>query len=308
LGLLLVVGCGKPAATPQQGHTRTEEVRPLHVVVTTGMIADAVKAVGGEYVRIDALMGPGVDPHQYKATPSDIRQLQIADVVIYNGLHLEGKMADVLEKLGKSRKSVAITRDLDMKTDIRPAPPGYEGAHDPHVWFDVSLWSKCVGTVAAVLADADRNHADVYAKRADDYRKQLAALHEEVLNKAKTIPQDKRVLITAHDAFYYFGRAYGFEVHGLQGVSTASEPGTGDVQTLAKLIGTRKLPAIFGETSVPDRNLQSVVDAAKKDYGVEVKFIAGQLFSDAMGDPKTPEGTYAGMIRHNIDTMVKALK
>jgi len=304
LGLLLVIGCSESTSvSPKPGTAGA-----IRILATTSMIGDAVQQVGGEFVTVKTLMGPGVDPHQYKATPSDLHELQTAQLIIYNGLHLEGKMADLLEDFGKNHKAVAITRELDPEHDIRPAPKGYEGAHDPHVWFDVALWSKCVGTVQAALSEADPKHKEQFAKNAAAYRKQLAELHEEVLAKAKTIPGERRVLITAHDAFYYFGRAYGFEVHGLQGVSTASEPSTTNVQELAKLIGTRKVSAIFGETSVPDRNLQAVVSAAEKDYGIKVKFIAGQLFSDAMGDPGTPAGSYIGMVRHNIDVIVQGLK
>ncbi len=303
---LSLIGCG--GGTPEAPRVRPEgDTRPMRVVTTTGMIADIVKAIGGEHVRVEALMGPGVDPHQYKATPGDTRKLQTADLVLYNGLHLEGKMADFLSKLGKH--SIAVTRDLDATRDLRPAPPGFkEGAHDPHVWFDVSLWKKCAVTVGKAMIEADPAHADAYIQRAQEYTLLLDELHAEMLTRVKAIPAERRVLITAHDAFYYFGRAYQFDVHGLQGVSTASEPNPRDVQELAKLIGTKKIPAIFGETSVPDRNLQSVVDAAKKDFGFEVKFIAGKLYSDAMGDPGTPEGTYMGMIRHNVKMIVEALK
>jgi manganese/zinc/iron transport system substrate-binding protein len=307
LVLVALVGCNQADDTQPVRRDSDPQARAMRVVVTTGMIADAAKVIGGEHIRLKTLMGPGVDPHQYKPTPSDIRDLQTAQLVLYNGLHLEGKMTDVLNKPG-SKLSVAVTRDLDVKSDVRPAPPGFEGVHDPHVWFDVSLWSKCVGTIGAAMAEVDPAHAADYTKRTKEYQTELAALHTEVLEKVKAVPQERRVLITAHDAFYYFGRAYNFDVHGLQGVSTASEPSTRDVQELAKLIGTRKVSAIFGETSVPDRNLQAVVDAADKDYKVKVKFIAGKLFSDAMGAPDTPEGKYVGMIRHNVNTIVSALK
>jgi manganese/zinc/iron transport system substrate-binding protein len=308
LVLVAVVGCNQANDQPQPVRTdREPQTRAMRVVATTGMIADAAKIIGGEHIKLKTLMGPGVDPHQYKPTPSDIRDLQTAQLVLYNGLHLEGKMTDVLHKPG-SKMSVAVTRDLDQKADLRPAPPGFEGVHDPHVWFDVALWSKCVGTMGAAMAEVDPEHAADYTKRAQQYQAELATLHQEVKDMLKAVPEERRVLITAHDAFYYFGRAYDFEVRGLQGVSTASEPSTRDVQELAKLIGTRKVSAIFGETSVPDRNLQAVVDAADKDYKVKVKFIAGKLFSDAMGAPDTPEGKYVGMIRHNVNTIVGALK
>lgn len=277
----------------------------LRVLATTGIIADAAARVAGDRAAVDALIGPGVDPHQYRAKAGDLQRFREADLILYNGLHLEGKIADVLEGLGP--KAVAVTRDLDPKADLRPAPEGFESAHDPHVWFDVSLWSKVVATIRDALTKADPAGADGYAARAAEYQRELAALHDEVRSKSAAIPAGRRVLITAHDAFYYFGRAYGFEVHGLQGVSTESAPGTHDVRGLATLIGTRKIPAIFGETSVPDRNLHAVVDAVRNDHGHQVRFVAGALYSDALGERGSPAGTYVGMVRHNVDAIVTAL-
>jgi manganese/zinc/iron transport system substrate-binding protein len=290
-------GCSSPS----------NSTSPL-VVATTGMIADAARIVGGRHVTVHCLMGPGVDPHQYKASAGDLQRMQSAKLVLYNGLHLEGKMADIFEEMGKRTKTVAVTHLMDPHRDLRPAAAGYEGTHDPHVWFDVSLWMKAVEAVRDALGEMDPAHAADFKANADAYLKELASLHEEVKRKAATVLADRRVLVTAHDAFYYFGRAYGFEVRGLQGISTASEPSTRDVQDLARLIGTRKIPAIFGETSVPDRNIQAVVDAVRTGYGFDVRFVGEKLFSDALGNPDTPAGTYAGMVRHNIDTIVGALK
>lgn len=304
VGLLCVIGCGPHNSLSPDEIAR----RPVKVVATTGMIADAVANIGGERVQVEALMGPGVDPHQYRASAGDLRRLQTADLVLYNGLHLEGRMADVLEQFGKGGRCVAVTKDLDKEKELRPAPEGYDGAHDPHVWFDVRMWSQVAATIGAELKRIDPVHAASYEQRTSAYQAKLRQVHDEVVARAAEIPAERRVLVTAHDAFYYFGRAYGFEVHGLQGVSTASEPGTKDVQELAKLIGSRRVAAIFGETSVPDRNLKAVVDAVEKGYGYEVKFIAGQLYSDAMGDPKGPAGTYIGMVRTNIETIVNALR
>lgn len=302
--LLLLTGCNG-AFSPPLGDVAERKVR---VVATTGMIADAIRHVGGDRVQVEALMGPGVDPHLYKATPGDTAKLQSADVIFYNGLHLEGKMADVLEQLGGRKVCVAVTRRFDPSRDLRPAPKGFEGSHDPHVWFDVSLWTKAVDEVRETLTRADPTHADGYKQRASVYVGQLNRLHEEVKAKATSIPAERRLLVTAHDAFYYFGRAYGFEVHGLQGVSTADEANPRDVQALAELIGKRHVPAIFGETSVPDRNLQAVVNAAALDFGHKVRFIPGELYSDALGNPGTPAGNYVGMVRHNIDVIAGALK
>ena len=278
------------------------------VIATTGMIADAARVIGHPHLTVHALMGPGVDPHQYKPSAGDLHRMQSAKLVLYNGLHLEGKMGEVFEQMGKRTKTVAITHRMDAQRDLRPAAEGYEGTHDPHVWFDVSLWMKAVEAVRDALVEIDPAHAAEFKTNADAYLKELAALHVEVKAKAEKVPADRRVLITAHDAFFYFGRAYGFEVRGLQGISTASEPSTRDVQDLAKLIGTRKVPAIFGETSVPDRNIQAVVDAVRTGYGFDVRFVGEKLFSDALGSPNTPAGTYVGMVRHNIDTIVGAMK
>jgi manganese/zinc/iron transport system substrate-binding protein len=281
--------------------------RPARAVVTTGMIADIVKVVGSAHVEVTALMGPGVDPHQYKATAGDLTRLQQADIVFYNGLHLEGKMAEVFEGLGTRVRTVAVTRTLDPDKDLRPAAAGYEGTHDPHVWFDVRLWMKAVECVRDALAELDPAHGDEFRANAERYLKELTDLDAEVKTKAMRIPADRRVLVTAHDAFYYFGRAYGFEVRGLQGISTATETNTRDVDDLARFIADRKIPAVFGESSVPDRNLEAVLAAVRQRHGYPVKLLGGQLFSDALGDAGTPEGTYVGMVRHNIDVIAGAL-
>jgi manganese/zinc/iron transport system substrate-binding protein len=292
-----LVGCNGGSAQPAPG-----------VVATTGMIGDAAAVIAGPHLTVHTLMGPGIDPHQYKASAGDLQRMRSAKLILYNGLHLEGKMSDVFEQMGRRTRTVAITHRMDPARDLRSSAEGFEGTHDPHVWFDVQLWIKAVEAIRDALVEADPSHAADFRANADEYLKKLAALHVEVKAKAESVPADRRVLITAHDAFYYFGRAYGFEVHGLQGISTVSEPNPGDVKRLAQLIGPRKVPAIFGESSVPDRNLQAVVDAVKHDHGFSVRFLGGQLFSDALGDPGTEAGTYIGMVRHNIDVIVGALK
>src|SRR5262245_2318160 len=239
---LLAIGCNSANSISQSDIAS----RPIKIVATTGMIADAATIVGGERVQVEALMGPGVDPHQYRASAGDLTKIKTSDLVFYNGLHLEGKMSDVLEGFGKGGRCVAVTHELSHETDLRAAPEGYEGAHDPHVWFDVQLWSKVVGTIGKELSRIDPTHANDYRKRAEAYQAKLKDLHSEVLAKSAEVPAERRVLITAHDAFFYFGRAYAFEVRGLQGVSTASELVTKDVNELAKFIGTRKVSAIFG--------------------------------------------------------------
>lgn len=295
-----IAAAGCNGSSPDSG-------RPL-IVATTGMIGDAATIVAGPHFAVHTLMGPGIDPHQYKATAGDLQKMQSAKLILYNGLHLEGKMGEVFEQMNRRTKTVAVTHRFDPNVDLRAAPEGSDGAHDPHVWFDVSLWMRAVEAIRDALIEIDPAHKADFQANANKYLKPLADLHAEVKAKAASVPSDKRVLITAHDAFHYFGRAYGFEVHGLQGISTVSEPSTRDVQNLARLIGTRRVPAIFGESSVPDRNLQAVVDAVAKDHGHQVRFLGGQLFSDALGDAGTPEGTYIGMVRHNIDVIAGALK
>jgi manganese/zinc/iron transport system substrate-binding protein len=279
-------------------------LRQVRVVATTGMIADAAAHVGGERAQVTGLMGPGVDPHLYNASEGDVTRLRSADLIFYNGLHLEAQMANVLERMdGSGVTTVAVAGDIDPSLLL--APPEFAGAYDPHVWFDVSLWMQVVEKIRASYVELDPEHAAVYEANAAAYREELAALHDYVGEQASLVPEERRVLVTAHDAFNYFGRAYGFEVRGLQGISTEAEASTADVQQLATFIAERRIPAIFVESSVPQRNVEAV-QAAVRAQGYNV-VIGGQLFSDAMGNAGTPEGTYTGMVRHNIDTIVSAL-
>jgi manganese/zinc/iron transport system substrate-binding protein len=232
------------------------------------------------------------------------RLLQNADVIFYNGLHLEAQMGGVLERMNDfGIKTVAITDKIDRSVLL--APPEFEGNYDPHVWFDVTLWMQAVEQVQETLIDVDPAHRSDYEANAEAYLAELEGLHQYVLDQANTIPVEQRILITAHDAFNYFGRAYGFEVRGLQGISTEAQAGTADVQGLADFIVEKQIPAIFVESSVPQRTIEAV-QAAVQAQGFNV-VIGGELFSDAMGSEGTPEGTYVGMVRHNIDTIVSAL-
>lgn len=277
----------------------------LNIVTTTGMIADIVINVGGEHVEVTSLMGPGVDPHLYKASEGDIRRLQEANLIFYNGLHLEAQLGEVLEKMNDFNiTTVAVADEIDPA--ILLSHPQYEDAYDPHIWFDVTLWMQAVRRVQETLSETDPAHKSAYEANATAYLAQLEELHQYVFSQAESIPAEKRVIITAHDAFSYFGRAYGFEVRGLQGISTESQAGTADVQALAEFIVEQQIPAIFVESSVPQRNVEAV-QAAVQSQGFDVQ-IGGSLFSDAMGSEGTPEGTYIGMVRHNIDTIVAALK
>lgn len=291
----LLAACAPPQEEQQDGR--------VNVVTTVGMIADVAANVGGEHVRVTGLMGPGVDPHLYKASEGDVRRLFRADVIFYAGEHLEAKMAEVLRAMDDRTRTVAL---LDYMPEERLlAPPEFQGAYDPHVWFDVSMWANIVEPIRRTLSEMDPAHADEYRRNAEAYRAKLEALHGYVREQAARVPTEQRVLVTAHDAFNYFGRAYGFEVRGLQGISTASEAGTADVQHLADFIAQRRIPAVFVESSVPQRNIEAVREAVRS-RGWDVR-VGGELFSDAMGNRGTPEGSYIGMVRHNIDTVVGSL-
>jgi manganese/zinc/iron transport system substrate-binding protein len=276
---------------------------PLYVVATTGIVADTAVRIAGEHARVEALMGPGVDPHLFKASESDVRRLAEADLVLYNGLHLEGKMGDILTKMARSRPVVAVTEAVP-EGELRE-PPEFQGQYDPHVWFDVSLWAHTLDPIADELGKLAPEHAGLFRQNAEAYRRELLALDAEVKARIQQIPAGKRVLVTAHDAFGYFGRRYGMEVVGLQGISTLSEAGLQDVQRVVDLVAGRAIPAIFVESSVPRRSIEAV-QAAVRARGGKVE-IGGQLFSDSLGAAGTPAGTYPGMVRANVGTMVQAL-
>ena len=295
----LVAGCGPVSTTTAQ--IPTDE--PIAVVTTIGMIADAVERVGGERVSVDGLMGPGIDPHLYKASEGDLRRLERADLILYAGLHLEAKMADVLERIAGQRATQAVTETVPRSQLLSPAQ--FQGQYDPHVWFDVRLWMRTVEQIRDTLTELDPASGELYRANAEAYLAELEELDRYVREQVARVPQERRVVITAHDAFGYFGEAYGFDVRGLQGISTASEAGAGDVQALADFIAERRIPAIFVESSVSPRTISAVREAVRS-RGFEVE-VGGSLFSDAMGDEGTPEGTYIGMVRHNVDTIVAGL-
>ncbi len=297
---VLVSGCGPVGESAFPDLSREERIA---VVATTGMVADAARNVGGDRVDVRSLMGPGVDPHLYKASEGDVRRLETADVIFFNGLHLEAKMADVLERIGEQRRTSAVADRVPRDRIL--TPEAFEGQADPHVWFDVGLWRYAVLAIRDSLADADPAHTDVYRRNASAYLDELDALAAYVRTQVVRVPEEQRVIVTAHDAFGYFGAAYGFEVVGLQGISTAAEAGAKDVQRLADLIADRRVPAIFVESSISPRTIEAVQEAVRS-RGHDVQ-IGGSLFSDALGSPGTPEGEYVGMVRHNVDTIVGAL-
>ncbi len=294
--LAVALGCASGGASRDDLASRT-----ITVVATTGMIGDAAANIGGDRIEVTSLMGPGVDPHLYKASEGDVRRLAGADLILFNGLHLEAKMAEVLEEMNGRARTEPVAHAIPDELIHRTA----EGAPDPHIWFDVTRWSMAVERIRDVLIEIDPTHADGYRARAGTYLGRLRALDASVRDQIAAIPPEQRVLVTAHDAFGYFGDAYGFEVRGLQGISTRTEAGTGDVQELAQFIAARRIPAIFVESSVSPRAIEAVQAAvAARNFRVA---IGGQLFSDAMGSPGTPEGTYIGMVAHNVRTIVAAL-
>lgn len=276
----------------------------VHAVATTGMIADAVRAVGGDRVDVVGLMGPGVDPHLYRASQGDVRRLASADIIFYNGLSLEGRMEEILERMAREKPTVAVSESIPAALLLEPE--GFAGQYDPHIWFDVALWKMAVERIRDGLIQVDPEGEAVYRANAEAYLAELDELDAYIRRKVAELPAQSRVLVTAHDAFGYFGRAYGFEVVGLQGISTDTEVGLRDIQNLVAFLIERRIRAVFVESSVPRRALEAVIQgAASRGHTVA---IGGELFSDALGEPGTPEGTYAGMMRYNIDTIVAALK
>jgi manganese/zinc/iron transport system substrate-binding protein len=283
-------------------HSSPAREKKIKVTTSITMVTDLVKQVGGDRVQVQGLMGPGVDPHLYKATPSDVKKLREADVIFYSGLMLEGKVQDVLVKLARSRKFVyAVTDAIPRRALLQSS-----GHPDPHVWFEVPLWSQCVETVVKGLSEFDPSGKAYFEQRGREYQARLDRLHQWALQRAAELSPARRILITSHDAFSYFGRAYGFQVVGLQGISTVTETSVADMVKLVEFIKQHRVKAIFVESSVPHRMIERV----SKDAGVR---IGGELFSDATGTPGEIRngydlGTYEGMIRHNLNTIVDALK
>jgi manganese/zinc/iron transport system substrate-binding protein len=276
---------------------------PYRVTTTVGMVHDIVVNVAGEKAEVVALMRPGVDPHLYKPTRDDVAHLMRADIVFYSGLKLEGRLADTLEKLAARKPVHAVTRLI--APGFLLSPDGFEGHPDPHVWMDVTAWIDATRAVADALAEFDPANADQYRRNADDYLNRLRALDEYARRSIESIPQGARVLITSHDAFNYFGRAYGLTVMGVQGLSTESEAGLRRINQLVDFLVENDVRAVFVESSVPTKNIEALIEGARS-RGHVVR-IGGELFSDAMGDLGTYEGTYIGMIDHNVTLVTRGL-
>ncbi len=300
--LVTVAGC-RPAS--RQGEQLDFSERRISVVATTNIVGDLVGEIGGDRVEITTLMGPGVDPHLYRASEGDVQAMVGADVIFYNGLHLEGKMTDIFEQMQERGRIAIAVAEGGIGEEHLIESAQYAGNYDPHVWFDVELWIEAARYVEERLAELDSTHEAGYHERAEAYVAELGELDDYVERRAGETPERLRVLITSHDAFSYFGRAYGFEVRGLQGISTVSEAGTSDVMRLANLVVERRIPALFVETSVSPRGIEAVRQAVQaQEFDVD---LGGSLYGDALGNKGTPEGRYAGAVRHNIDTIVNAL-
>jgi manganese/zinc/iron transport system substrate-binding protein len=283
------------------------EVQPgvrMKVVTTTSILKDAVQNIIGDAADVESIMGSGVDPHLYKATQGDLQKLTDADMIIYNGLHLEGKMGEVMEKLARQKTVVAGTAGIP--NDQLRRSPQFRDSQDPHVWFDVQLWQQVVKHLSQELQKKDPTNASAYQQNTEAYLKQLDELHQWVSAQIASIPETQRILITAHDAFGYFGDAYNIQVRGLQGISTVSEFGLQDVSALVNFIVQNKIKAVFVESSVSPKSIEAVViGSEQKGHRV---LVGGTLYSDALGEEGTAEGTYIGMVRHNVKSIVSSLK
>ena len=309
--LFTALGCGSGGKTaPADAAAVRTPGEKLQVVATIAMIGDLAQRIGGDKVNVTVLMGPGTDPHVYKAREEDYRQLDAAHVVFFNGLSLEGKMGNQLTALARTKAAskkgavVAVTEAIDQK--LLREPEEMEGHYDPHVWFDVSLWMRAAESVRDTLAEADTANAAAYKTNAEKLLKEMSELHEWCKKEIGSVPKDQRVLITAHDAFGYFGRAYDIEVHGIQGISTEDQASIAGMKALIDMLVKRKIKAVFVESSVSKKNVEALIEGCSAQ-GHKVT-IGGELFSDAMGDAGTKEGTYIGMVQHNVETIVKALK
>jgi manganese/zinc/iron transport system substrate-binding protein len=302
---LLLAACRQLPAAPIAPAASNLATRKINVVATTGQVADAVRNVGRHRVSVRVLMRPGVDPHLYRPSAGDVDALGDADIIFYNGLELEGRMTDLFVKMSRAGKPTVPVAE-GIPEDLLRESKELQGRYDPHVWFDVALWKYAVSNVADALAELDPSSKDLYQQNSAAYLRQLDELDAYIRAQAATVPESARVLITAHDAFGYFGQAYGFEVKGLQGISTAAEASPRDVRDLARFICERGIKAIFVESSAPRETIEAV-QAAAKAAGCAVG-IGAELFSDAMGNEGTPEGAYIGMLRYNIDAIVNALR
>jgi manganese/zinc/iron transport system substrate-binding protein len=300
LVMVVMAACGTGEDVSSNGEDANEKEEIIHVVTTIAQIGEPISKIGGDLIEVESLMGPSVDPHLYNPTQSDISKVGKADVIFYNGLNLEANMVDMFEQIGESKPALGIGNKLpeaDLLEDEN-------GAVDPHIWFDIDLWQKAINHAVTELKEYAPEHADYFEKNKEEYFQKLNELKQEA-EKLGEIPEHKRVLITAHDAFGYFGRTHDMEVVGLQGLSTEDEIGVSDINDTIEIIKEFEVPAIFVESSINQNSIQAVIEGASS-AGIEVG-LGGELYSDAMGEPGTEAGTYIGMYRHNVDTIYKAL-
>lgn len=295
---LLAAGCGG-----EESGEAGASPKVIRATTTTNFVTDLVEQVGGDRVEAAGLMGPGVDPHLYQPSQGDVQKLQEADAVFYSGLHLEGQMSDVFVKVASQTPTLPVADAIPE--DMLLEPPEFEGAYDPHVWWDPVRWEMTVDPVVEQLSELKPDSADYFEQRGEEYKQKIQEAHASSEERFSEIPEDQRVLVTSHDAYNYFGERYGFEVWGLQGISTESEAGAGDVRSVADFLVENEIPAVFVETSVPRRNIEAV-QAAAQAQGWEVE-IGGELYSDAIGDPGTPGGTYPGAAEENAETIAGGL-
>jgi manganese/zinc/iron transport system substrate-binding protein len=309
VAVIVLVGVGINTLARREDRPERAAVEDrLRVVATTTIVGDLVRNIGGDRIDLTVLMGPGIDPHTYKPSEGDVATMSRAQAVFYIGHFLEGQMTEVFKQMMRRGIPTLGAAECIPTEMLLPAGADYPGVYDPHIWGDVALWKRAAGCVRDKLVQIDPGGADTYRKQTERYLKELDELDAHLRARAAEIPADRRVLISAHDAFQYFGKAYGFglEVRGVLGLTTEAEAGIADIRELARFITERRVPAIFPETTVPPRVVQAVVEAART-LGSTVR-LGGELFSDALGDPGSPTGTYVGMMRHNMDTIVAALK
>ncbi|BBO33169.1 metal ABC transporter solute-binding protein, Zn/Mn family [Lacipirellula parvula] len=312
--LVSATGCSESSSTHEgdahdapaaKAHKFSGE-HPLKIVATTGPVTEMVRRVGGDHVTVEGLMGPGVDPHLYSPVAADVRKLSDADAIVYNGLHLEGRMADLFQKMSRNKATFAVTAGLEARHDTRlRATPAFDGLYDPHIWHDPTIWADCAADVAHELGEFDPAHAADYQKNAAAYAEELKAVDQFCREQIARIPADRRVLVTAHDAFSYFGKRYGVEVFGLKGISTEEEKDLKHQEEVQRMLLERKIPAVFVESAVAPRMVASLVEPCRAQ-GLDLQ-IGGELYADALGAPDSDAADYGGMIRHNAKTIADAL-
>ncbi|OIQ28697.1 MAG: hypothetical protein BM555_05715 [Crocinitomix sp. MedPE-SWsnd] len=302
--LIYILIAGLALVSCRLDEEKDERLGPLNIVTTTGIIEDGLINIVGPDCEVTALMGPGTDPHMYKPTPGDIEILDEADVIVANGLHLEGKMAEMLEKYSKEKPLILVSDGLDKEDIIKSAD--FEDANDPHIWFDTEKWMKGLTHVTKELGEIEPELDSVFQVNLASYEKEVKKLDSWVKRKLKKLDENSKVLVTSHDAFSYFGKRYDIEVKGIQGISTLSEVGLKEIADMVDFVIERKLKAIFVETSTSDKTAQSIVDGCRAK-GYEVNLL-GPLYSDALGEPDVDAGTYIGMMKANVITIVEGLE